>query len=83
VKAGDVLYDYHSEQAGNTTMRRWGNWTVRVVEINHVEGWALVSWNGNPVRKKYAAYFATLRRSPGKVRDPLSSMFSLARAAAK
>jgi hypothetical protein len=79
VKAGDVLYDYHSEQAGNTTMRRWGNWTVRVIEINHAEGWALVSWNGNPVRKKYAAYFATLRRTPGKARDPLSAMFSLAR----
>lgn len=26
VKAGDELWDYHSERAGNTTMRRWGNW---------------------------------------------------------
>ena len=83
VKAGDVLYDYHSTQAGNTTMRRWSNWTVRVIEINHEQRWALVSWNGNPPRKYYGRQICRLRRSPGKTRDPLGSMFSQARAAAK
>jgi hypothetical protein len=83
VKAGDVLYDYHSEQAGNTTMRRWGNWTVRVIEVNYEKRTALVSWNGNPPRKYYERQICRLRRSPGKVRDPLGSMFAYARAAAK
>lgn len=66
VKAGDTLWDYHSERAGNTMVRRWGNWPVIVKEINHAERWALVSWNGNPVRRVSSFYFKTLRRTPGK-----------------
>lgn len=79
VKAGDVLYDYHSEQAGNTTMRRWSNWTVRVIEIDHEKRWALVSWNGNPPKRYSARQVSRLRRSPGKERDPFGSMFASAK----
>lgn len=70
VNAGDVLYDYHSERAGNTTARRWGNRTVKVIEIDHENGVAVVSWNGNEREKYYRHQIERLRRKPGKVRDP-------------
>ncbi len=63
VKAGDVLYDVRQTRMGNTTMRRWGWWEVRVIEIDHEAKTALVSWNGNAARKEGPHYFASLRRS--------------------
>lgn len=72
VKAGDVLYDYHSEFAGNTTARRWGNWKVEVISIDHEAGFAVVRWNGNPESKWYRRKVERLRRKPGKVRDPFA-----------
>ncbi len=56
LKAGDVLYDVHSEQAGNTTMRREGCWLVSVREVGITEKgtpYALLSWNGNTPRPAY------------------------------
>lgn len=66
IKAGDVLWDYRSERAGNTTMRRWGNWSVKIIEIDHAAGWARVSWNGNPSTKWYRHNLEKLRRTKGK-----------------
>lgn len=66
IKAGDVLWDYHSYGMGNTTMRAMGNWSVRVIEINHDAGWAIVSWNGNQPEKWYRHKMCRLRRSKGK-----------------
>ena len=45
VKEGDLLWDYHSEQAGNTVMRRWGNWPVKILSIDYEKRRAVVSWN--------------------------------------
>jgi hypothetical protein len=68
IKAGDVLYDYHSEQAGNTTMRRWSNWTVRIIEVYPDSRTALVSWNNNLPRRYYESQIKRLRRTPGKTK---------------
>lgn len=67
VKAGDVLWDYHSERAGNTKMRRWGNWPVRIVEIDHEAGSAVVVWNSfNRPEKWSRRRVERLRRTKGK-----------------
>ncbi len=73
VKAGDRLYDCHSERAGHTTMRRMGVWPVYVKEIDTENRRALVSWNGNPAEWKSASYFAgsNIRRCPPEwIADP-------------
>lgn len=70
VKAGDELWDYHSEQAGNTTARRWSNWHVQIISIDHEKGTALASWNGNPPKLHYKHQIVRYRRKPGKERDP-------------
>ena len=66
IKAGDRLYDVHSERAGNTTARRMGVWDIYIKEIDHAAGTALVSWNGNPPTKKTSGYFlaSNIRRTP-------------------
>lgn len=66
IKAGDVLWDNHRERAGNTTMRQWGNWQVTIIEINHAEGWAKASWNGNPPQRWHRRQLERLRRTKGK-----------------
>lgn len=65
LKVGDVLYDVHHEQAGNTTMRREGCWPVFVREVGVDEQgpWALLSWNGNPPRQK-TYHTTTYKRWP-------------------
>lgn len=65
VKAGDKLYDVHSEQMGNTTMRRMGWWPIRVISVDHEARTAMVSWNGNPARRWFARDFekSNVRRS--------------------
>ncbi len=57
VQVGDKLWDCRWTKAGNTTMRRWSCWEVRVKEVNHILGWAMVSWNGNPVQKVFRGFF--------------------------
>lgn len=74
VKAGDVLYDYCSQRAGNTTMRRKVNFKVAVREIDHEAGTALVSWNDNTPKVVRASQFKHWRRSPGKEYDPFSRL---------
>lgn len=61
VKAGDELWDAHRNR---TVMREMANWRVRIIEINHAEGWALVSWNGNPPTRYSRRSVEALRRSP-------------------
>jgi hypothetical protein len=71
VKAGDRLWDYHSERAGNTTMRRWGNWEVLIVRIEERHGMrgAVVRWNVvNPEEWWPARRVAKLRRERGPER---------------
>lgn len=70
VKEGDVLWDYHSERAGNTTMRRWGNWPVKVVKLEERHGLpgAVVKWNYNREEWWGARRISKLRREPGPQR---------------
>ncbi len=63
VRAGDVLYDVHSEKMGNTTMGRVGWWRVVVVSIDHENGEAMCHWNGNPAVRYGRMQIAKLRRS--------------------
>ena len=51
---GMEVYDVHSEQAGNTTMRRIGVWPVRIVSVDVERGVVTAHWNGNPARSFYA-----------------------------
>ena len=68
IKVGDLLWDYHSESAGNTTMRRWGNWPVEIISIDTEKRTAVVIWNGNR-EKTYSEYqLRRLRRTTGKER---------------
>ena len=63
LKAGDVLYDVHSERAGNTTMRREGCWECYVRAIDPNGKWVEISWNGNPARRS-ATVPAEYKRAP-------------------
>lgn len=49
VKPGMVLLDIHSGPMGNTTMREWGCWKVRIIAVD--TNGATVSWNGNPATR--------------------------------
>lgn len=69
IKEGDVLYDYHSERAGITTMRRWGNWEVKIISIDRASRSAVVRWNGNRPETYYYTQLTRLRRKPGKERE--------------
>lgn len=51
LKAGEVLYDTHIEQAGNTAMRREGVWECYVREVASDGKWVEISWNGNPAQR--------------------------------
>jgi hypothetical protein len=54
---------------GNTTMSRTACWTVKVLEIDHVSGRAMASWNGNAPKRYYRRDLERLRRSPPKKKD--------------
>ena len=70
LKAGDLLYDCRYELAGNTTMKRWGVWTIRVVFVDHEKLSAQVSWNGNPARTEWPRYFTKANISRKERPDP-------------
>lgn len=50
IEPGMILYDRHREQAGNTTMRRLGEWTVQIISVDPVKRTAETRWNGNRVK---------------------------------
>jgi hypothetical protein len=72
VKAGDVLYDARRTKMGNTTMSTLSVWEVRIIEIDHAAGAALVSWNGNPPKRYSSREVVRLRRSKPKTRETRS-----------
>lgn len=47
IKPGMVLYDVHTYQMGNTTLRSHGEWEVDIIEVYPETRSASVSWNGN------------------------------------
>lgn len=66
IEPGMILFDIHSEPAGNTTMRRLGCWEVRVVSVNKEKREALVRWNGNPATVWSARRLSKLYREKTK-----------------
>ena len=76
LKPGDVLYDVHSERAGNTTMRREGCWECFVRAVDSNGKWVEISWNGNPARR-FAAVPNGYKRAPKEW--ILSELFSARR----
>lgn len=73
VKEGDTLFDYHSERCGNTTLRRWGNWPVKIESIREDGSGAIVRWNVvNPPEFWPRRRVERLRKKPGKERDPFA-----------
>ena len=76
LKAGDVLYDVHSERAGNTTMRREGVWECYVRAVDPNGQWVEISRNGNPARR-FAAVPRGYKRAPKEW--ILSELFSARR----
>jgi hypothetical protein len=73
VKAGDTLWDVHSQKMGNTTMRQMGSWQVDVLEVHAVPPRVWARWNGNAPRWMYRREVEKLRRSRYKARKPSPS----------
>ena len=65
LKPGQILYDVHGYQRGNTTMRAVGVWLVRVIEVDMERRRALVSWNSNSPEWRYERQISRY-----KVNDP-------------
>lgn len=47
IRPGMTLYDRHRERAGNTTLRRLGEWPVEIISLQPERRAAVVSWNHN------------------------------------
>lgn len=43
-----TVYDAHKHKMGNTTMRTWGVWSVRIISVNQADQTVTASWNSNP-----------------------------------
>jgi hypothetical protein len=50
---GQIVYDVHSHRMGNTTLRSWGVWRIRIHAIAEDKSFVEASWNGNRVEKYY------------------------------
>jgi hypothetical protein len=82
VKPGDVLYDVRREKMGWTTISHTVCWEVVVKSIDYQKREAIVSWNGNPVRKYYVPDIRRLCRTPPRG-TPERERFDEERALAK
>lgn len=51
IKPGDRLFQVRTEKLGNTNIRQQGVYAVDIISIDHVAGYAMVRWNGNPARR--------------------------------
>jgi hypothetical protein len=73
LKPGMTLYDVHSHQMGNTTMRSIGIWNVQVLEVNE-DRTILASWNGNKPATMYERDWKKLRlKKPELIRSGFGS----------
>ena len=50
IEPGMVLLDIHRESLGNTMMREWGLWKVKIISVDRDKRTAVVSWNSNPAQ---------------------------------
>lgn len=72
IEPGMRLFDIHTEQAGNTTMRRWGCWPVEIVSVDRETVTARVRWNGNPPKVWFKRDLEKLYREvPPRLRKAL------------
>lgn len=70
IKAGETLYDCHRVSMGNTTMRHWALYKVRVISVDPATRTAICSWNNNRPEKYSERRLAGLTRTvPKKYTD--------------
>lgn len=81
VQPGMVLYDVHSYQMGNTTMRSMGCWAVRIISIDVEKRQALASWNGNPPRLYFERDLKRLRAVKPEMERSITGAYSIKRRA--
>lgn len=48
VYEGQILFDRHKYQQGNTLNHVVGEWRVKVIKVENEKRGALCSWNNNP-----------------------------------
>ena len=73
LKPGMTVFDVHKAKAGNTSLRRWGVWTVTIVSVEGMSGTVFASWNGNPPRRFYEKSIRKWKKeAPHMVGDGLS-----------
>lgn len=66
IQPGNILWDCHRQQMGNTTMRRMTCWMVQVFEVDTEKRRAMCSWNGNSAKWWSERQIEKLRRTPIK-----------------
>ncbi len=66
LKEGQILWDKHRYKMGNTNVRTWGVWRVRVIEIDPNHQFIVASWNGNEAKRMYEYQVKKL-----KVKEPI------------
>ena len=64
---GQILWDYHTYQQGNTTLKKMGEWPIEIIEIDLENNRALCSWNGNKPEWKYRKQIEKYRVNKKKV----------------
>ena len=63
LKPDMIVFDAHSHRVGNTTMRTWGVWEVRIIEIDPEMRWVRASWNGNEPKRFYGRAITKWRKN--------------------
>jgi hypothetical protein len=63
VKAGDVLWDSRRTKSRECAVSRLSNWPVKIISIDHANGKAIATWNGNAPREYRRKGVERLRRT--------------------
>ena len=66
IEPGMDLLDIHRESMGNTTMREWGLWKVKIISVDRDKRTAVVSWNSNPAQTWNVRQLERLHTKPTK-----------------
>ena len=66
IEPGMILLDIHRESMGNTTLREWGLWKVKIISVDRGNRTAVVSWNGNAPQTWSVRQLERLHTKPTK-----------------
>jgi len=72
VQAGDVLWRVSSGKMGRSALRTKNIVPVKIVEIDHEAGYAMVSSNNNPVHRSAKRHVCALRRNKPETETTVS-----------